>query len=92
MRDSGTGSAQFIRQPTVVYSSGYDHASDAQRRYTLSRNTPRRAIPNHAAFQYANHGAKYCLEGAPGSCAASRHIRGQSNHGAGVLNVLEMLS
>src|SRR6202049_862525 len=84
--------AKFVGKRAVEHSSSDDHAADTHRSYALSSHAASIAAFDHAALQDADHGPKYCFEGGLGTRTASRNICRQRHHGAGVLNVLEMLS
>src|ERR1700688_34242 len=92
MSNSHTRGAQFVGKRAVEHSSSDDHAADTHRSYALSSHAASIAALDHAALQYADHGRKYCFEGGLGVGTAARNICRQRHHGAGVLNVFEMLS
>src|ERR1700688_14199 len=84
--------AQLVGKRAVKYSSRDDHAADTHRSYALSSGAASVATFAHAAFQDADHGPKYGFEGGLGARTTARNICRQCHHGAGVLNILEMLS
>src|SRR5437870_7892388 len=91
-RNRHAGVAQLFGEDGVDECAGDDHASDAYRSDALRGGSARAAVLEQAALEDANHGAEDGLEGAPGRLAAARDVRGQGDHGAGILNVLKMLA
>src|ERR1700730_15417336 len=70
---------------------GHDHASDAQSSDSLRNGAAGPTIPNQTALQDVDHRAKHGFENVPGTFSASCDICWQGDHGAGILDVFEML-
>jgi hypothetical protein len=90
--DSRAGGAQFIGKSAVNHGPGHDHASYSQVSYALCSGATTAAILDQAPLQYAYHCFKHGLEGTPRTYAATSNVGRQCDHGARVLDVLEMLA
>src|ERR1700674_3803206 len=90
--DSHAGGAQFICKSAIDHGPGYDHASYGQGSYALRRSAATPAILEQAALQDADHGFEDGLEGALRTYAAAGYVGRQGDHGARILDVLEMLT
>ena len=77
--------AQLVGVAPVNQSSCNHHPSNSQRRNRLCRAAPSPAFPGKTPFQHAHHRPERRFKCLSGAHSASRHIRWQSHHRAGIL-------
>jgi len=90
--DGHASITQFVGESTVHEGAGHNHTSDAQGGDTLRGAATRAAVVEQAAFEDADHGPEDGFEREPCGFAAARDVGGQSDHGAGILDVFKVLA
>src|SRR6266852_182278 len=90
--DRHAGGAQFVRNGAVDHGTSHNHASDGQGSDSLCGGATAPPILSQAPLQDAHHCFEDGLEGAPRAYAATSDVSRQRDHGAGVLDILEMLA